>query len=152
MNSEDTQGTTKLEGAITAIREYVKTLEKRAGGVEVSIVPFGESGTDPNGTFCEGNAVTPEKLDNFFAATAPQLKNSLDYLAAQTPCASTDLYGPLEDAVEFFSNSADTRFVIPADSPEPDPRLSIILLSDGYHNGGNDAEEFDNFKEFTRAQ
>lgn len=137
MNMQDSQGTKKITGAINAIRQFTKVLSERGGNTQISIVPFGEPGTN-----CQGYAVNQETLDKFFAANDFKLQNHLDYLASVTPCASTNLYEPLQKAIKLLANPEDIRFHVPENSPQPQPRLSIILLSDGYHNAKNEQEDF----------
>jgi len=137
MNNQDSRGTTKLAGAINAIREFTASLVDRGSNTQVAIVPFGEPGPH-----CEGNSVSNEELNKFFPAGDFKLSNYLDYLASQKPCASTNIYEPLSKAVRFFANSEDKRFYVPEDSHQPQPRLSVILLSDGYHNKANEEQDF----------
>ncbi len=122
---------TKLEGAIAAIRKFNQDLAKRGGNTKVSMVPFGKGGKN-----CPGNQVTKKELDNFVLAGDKKVEQSLKRLEYQLDnlCAATDIYEPLRQAVKFFSNSEDTRFNPPVDSNLPQPRRSIILLSDGYHS------------------
>lgn len=137
MNQLDSTGKSKLVGAVTAIREFVKVLSDRGGNTQISIVPFGESGKG-----CVGNPVTKETLDKFFPAGDFKLESYLDKLAKTTPCASTNLYEPVTKSLKFLSNPSDTRFNIKEDSDSLKPRLSIILLSDGYQNQVNEPADF----------
>lgn len=139
MNQQDSQGTRKIEGAINAIRQFINVSAERGENTQIAIVPFGESGSG-----CQGYPINQESLDKFFAASDFKLQNNLDYLALLTPCASTNLYEPLKKAVNFLANPTDSRFYVPEDSPQPQPRLSIILLSDGYHNALNEQQDFQN--------
>ncbi len=134
MNNKDSSGTTKLAGAINAIREFTAASVDRGSNTQVAIVPFGEPGPH-----CQGYQVSNEELNKFFPAGDFKLSNYLDYLAAQVPCASTNIYEPLSKAVRFLANSEDKRF---QDSNQPQPKLSVILLSDGYHNKANEAQDF----------
>ena len=137
MNQRDSRGSTKLKGAVEAISEFVELSAKRGGNTQIAIVPFGESGPD-----CEGYPVNNNTLNKFFAAGDFKLQNYLDYLAGLTPSASTNLYEPLDQAVRFLSNKEDSRFHLPEESKAPEPRLSIVLLSDGYHNKPNEERDF----------
>ncbi|MEO0770010.1 MAG: VWA domain-containing protein [Cyanobacteria bacterium J06649_4] len=147
MTAEDGQGTTKIEGALGAIRQFKDAIAQRTENLpdanvpQIAIVPFGESGPG-----CAGFRVTDEQLQRFFSAKDYLLENQLLFLESQTPCASTNLYEPVRKAVAFLGNTENPDFYVEEDSPEPDPRLSIILLSDGYHNGGDEAEAFDQLK------
>jgi von Willebrand factor type A domain len=137
MKAVDSKGQSKLEGAINAIREFTKTLADRGPNTQVAIVPFGEAGPK-----CEGFPVTKETIDRFFPASDFKLQNYLDFLAGQTACASTDLYSPVQKTVQFLGDRQDARFHVPKDSNEPEPRLSVILLSDGYHTGTEEEKDF----------
>ena len=137
MNQVDSGGTKKIAGAINAIRQFTKISGERGGNTQISIVPFGKAGSK-----CPESPVNKETLDKFLAANDFKLQNNLDYLSSLSPCASTDLYEPLTKAVEFLANTKDSRFYLPENSSQPQPRLSIILLSDGYHNALNEATDF----------
>jgi hypothetical protein len=139
MKQRDSSGETKLEGAVEAIRKFTQLSAKRGGNTQIAIVPFGESGSN-----CDrGYPVNNKTLDKFFAAGDFKLQNYLDYLADLTPCAATNLYDPLEEAVRFLDNQQDTGFHLPEESTAPDPRLSVVLLSDGYHNKPNEEKDFE---------
>ena len=137
MREQDSRGTTKIAGAINAIREFVAALADRGSNTQVAIVPFGDPG--PN---CNGYSVNNENLDKFFPASDFKLSNYLDFLASETPCASTNLYEPLTKTIRFLDNSDDGRFYVSEDSKQPQSRLAVILLSDGYHNKPNEAQDF----------
>jgi hypothetical protein len=144
MASPDSSGKSKLEGGIEAINQFIDILAERGGDTHVAIVPFGEGSGGENLT-CDGFEVKKETLDKFFSPKDIKLKNYLDYLANLKPCASTNLYQPLDEAVEFLGNVNDPRFYLTEEAEkkgELAPRLSIILLSDGYHNRANEVEEF----------
>ncbi|MBE9170678.1 VWA domain-containing protein [Pleurocapsales cyanobacterium LEGE 06147] len=129
MQQKDSRGTTRLQGAINAIREFINLSAKRGSNIQVSIVPFGEGGHG-----CAGDRVDNKTLDRFLSAGDFKLQNYLDTLETRTPCASTNLYEPLNRAVRFLANTQDPRFHLPKDSKDLEPRLSIIFLSDGYSN------------------
>jgi hypothetical protein len=151
MGKPDSKGTTKLKGALTAITQFKTTISDRManfqGGAmpQIAIVPFGKPGPG-----CAGFPVGPDELEKFFPANDFKLQNHLDFLAAQVPCASTNLYEPLSKSIRFLGNEKDARFYIPKDSTQPKPRLSIILLSDGYHTEPREAEEFESLKTLMR--
>ena len=132
------QNTRKLDGAINAIRQLIKVSAERGKNTQIAIVPFGESGPSCS----QGYPIDQKSLDNFSAARDAKLTTYLDNLQAQTPCASTNLYEPLKKTIRFLGNSENTNFYPPEDSGKIQPRLSIILVSDGYHNKGNEAQEF----------
>lgn len=122
---------TKLEGAIYAIRKFNQDLAEKGENTKISMVPFGKGGKN-----CPGNQVSKKELDNFVLAGDKKVEQTLKKLESQLDnlCAATDIYEPLRQAVQFFGNSEDTRFNLPANSNLPQPRRSIILLSDGYHS------------------
>ncbi|MGK7918404.1 MAG: vWA domain-containing protein [Trichodesmium sp.] len=124
-------GKTKLEGAIAAIRKFNQDLAQKGENTKISIVPFGKGGKN-----CPGNQVTKKELDNFVLAGKKKVEQTLKKLESQLDnlCAATDIYEPLRQTVKFFGNPEDTRFNLPANSNLPQPRRSIILLSDGYHS------------------
>jgi hypothetical protein len=141
MNQVDNNGVKKLTGAINAIRQFTKISEERGGNTQISIVPFGKSGNN-----CPEYPVNKKNLDKFLSANDAKLANLLDYLSGLTPCESTDLYEPLTKAVKFLGNQQDERFNLAENSSQPQPRLSIILLSDGYHNALNEYRDFEDLK------
>ncbi|MDJ0515196.1 MAG: vWA domain-containing protein [Trichodesmium sp. MO_231.B1] len=122
---------TKLEGAIAAIRKFNQDLAEKGENTKISIVPFGKGGKN-----CPGNKVRKKELDNFVLAGNKKVEQTLKKLESKLDnlCAATDIYEPLRQAVQFFGNPEDTRFNLPANSNLPQPRRSIILLSDGYHS------------------
>jgi hypothetical protein len=138
MNAPDSSGVSRLQGAIAAVREFNNQAAKRGGNTQVAIVPFGEPGEN-----CEGYPVNPATIDKFFPAGDFKLDNYLDYLLNSSPCASTNLYEPLSQTIEFLTNAEDSRFATLENSDQPKPRLAVILLSDGYHNRPNEQEDFE---------
>ncbi|MDH6084248.1 vWA domain-containing protein [Umezakia ovalisporum] len=145
MNQLDRGGTKKITGAINAVRQFIQVLSQRGGDTQISIVPFGKSGSN-----CQGYPVNNETLGKFFGAKDFKLQNYLDYLAKTTPCASTDLYTPLNQAIRFFANGEDENFDTSENSDAPQPRRSIILLSDGYHNQINENQDFEGLKKLLK--
>ncbi|MDY7008304.1 MAG: vWA domain-containing protein [Cyanobacteriota bacterium] len=138
MNEEDSSGTTKLEGAIEATRRFLETTSSRGGNTRVAIIPFGEGRGK-----CESYEVKQEEIKSkFFPANDAKQENFLDNLAKKTPCASTNIYDPLKETIRLLSDKQDQDFYVPEDSTEPEPRLSVILLSDGYHNKANEERDF----------
>lgn len=153
MKQEDSQGIDKFTGAIEAIRSFNQfAADELEGDIQMSVVPFGIGGKK-----CSIEAVDEEKLDRFLPVGDFKLSNYLDNLEQRSPCASTDLYNPLKEAVRFFGNPYDERFS-PAETDSsqenfqneetnPQPQLAIILLSDGFHNAGNDKQHFTELSE-----
>ncbi|NEP53360.1 MAG: VWA domain-containing protein [Moorea sp. SIO3C2] len=127
----------KLEGATAAIKEFINNTADRSSDTQVAIVPFGE----PHPQYCPdgGYPVNQATLNKFFPVGDPDLQNYLDELASKRPCAATNVYKPLTEAVNFLSKTRDDPRFYPKKEkfwqPQPQqPRLSIILLSDGYHS------------------
>lgn len=150
MARDDARGTSKLQGAVSAIREFTELAADRGGDTQVAIVPFGEpSPPGAPGVPCPGYQVDNDAIDKFFPASDFKLQNHLDTLAETPPCASTNLYQPLNRTVRFLANPDDDRFAL-GDDLEADntrePRLAIVLLSDGYHNRPNEQQDFDTLK------
>lgn len=137
MTETDSRGGTKIKGAINAIREFQKALEERGGDTQIAIVPFGELGDK-----CQDDFIRDKKIDTFLSVSDFKINNYLDNLANNEPCASTNIYEPLTKAINLLGNKQDPRFYVEPDSNKPQPRLSVILLSDGYHNKLNEAEDF----------
>jgi len=146
MNQIDGGGNKKIAGAINAIREFTKVSSERGGDTQISVVPFGEAGKN-----CPEYTVNKDTLDKFLSASDFKLQNSLEYLSSLNPCGSTNLYQPLKKALDFLGNPEDPRFTLPEDSSEPKPRLSIILLSDGYHNAMNEFQDFNELKSLLQS-
>ncbi len=127
------KGERKLDAAISALETFIADASKRKGNTNISIVPFGY-----------GCAYKPidklEELDQFFNVNDAEVSSKLDQLKTYTPCDATNIYHSLEKSVQFLSNSTDERFypVYEEGHPqegeplEPKPRLSVILLTDGF--------------------
>ena len=132
-------GKSKLKGAIEAIQKFNEDVAGRSQKTKIAIVPFSQSGG-----FCVGKKVNRKTLNEFKPAGSDAIKkilNELQQTASKDICGATNIYDPLMTAVEFLGNENEPRFNPPeadsqetTDSKEPEPRLSIILLSDGYHS------------------
>jgi uncharacterized protein YegL len=151
MRNKDTRGKTKLQGALEAIQQFRETLSNRSENLptenipQLAIVPFGE-GNGNSENSCKGFPITTESLDKFFPVTDFKLQNHLEYLSTLTPCASTNLYEPLGKAIRMLGNTKDARFYSENSDSKYQPRLSIILLSDGYQNTADEQQAFDNLQ------
>lgn len=155
MRREDQRGTTKLQGAVEAIDAFIKSAKKRGGDVKIAILPFGVEGKN-----CPALTVDSQTINDkgFRSADDAVLENYLDWLKSyktEKLCASTNLYEPLINGVEYLGDKNNTDFYPPLNPKLPQydpqqpqqPQLSVILLSDGYHNGkDNETEEFENLK------
>jgi hypothetical protein len=132
MKQLDSDGNqTKLEGAIEAIRKFEADLAGRSTNTQIAIVPFGEGGKN-----CPGNKVNEQQLDKFKTAGSLETEKYLKQLERQVQnlCAATNIYEPLRTAIKFLGNPQEPRFNPPENSGQLRPRLSVILLSDGYHS------------------
>ncbi|NBD33281.1 MAG: VWA domain-containing protein [Cyanobacteria bacterium] len=153
MTREDSRGVEKFTGAINAIRRFNDfAAENLEGNIQISVVPFGIGGSQ-----CAIEPIDNEQLDRFLPIGDFKLTNYLDNLEKRSPCASTDIYTPLKKVIRFFGNPYDERFSpaerevseenFQAETTTPQPQLAIILLSDGYHNAGNDKQNMAELKE-----
>ncbi len=144
MQGQDVKGSPKLDGAINAIKQFTKSAVKRGGVTNVSIVPFGE------GEACN-KPVTPVELDRFFqvndAKIENQLDNQRDNFFKGGWCQNTNIYNPVTEAVNFFANPKDLRFH-PTEASEAQARMTIVLLSDGYHDMPNEPADFERLINF----
>ncbi len=93
---------------------------------------------------------------SFFPAGDVKNDNFIRLLKAKKDgeiCASTDLYKPLIFAINFFKNEPTFQPSKSQDAnkteqiKEPPPKLAVILLSDGFHTPGKDAESFKELKD-----
>ncbi|TAN84518.1 MAG: VWA domain-containing protein, partial [Phormidium sp. SL48-SHIP] len=140
MRQEDAGGQTRIDSAISAIRRFLADTQNRGGETRVAIVPFGVGRGE-----CEGREVTRDKISTrFFGPSDVRQESMLNHLESDIPCASTDIYGPMNEAVRLLANRENEDFYLPEDSSDPEPRLSVILLSDGYHNLDNRERDFEN--------
>lgn len=129
------RGKRKLDAAISALETFIDEAKKRKGNTYISIVPFGYG--------CRYSPIDDvKKLDDFSNVKLDRTKisNKLDELKKKTPCDATNIYHSLEKSVDFLSESTDEKFypVYQEGHPEegepvePLPRLSVILLTDGF--------------------
>ncbi len=154
MKEKDGSDIRKLDGAIQAIQDFITATEQRNQNTKIAVIPFGEVNEDQGGT-CKGYPVNNTTIDKskFYSPGNPQLTTHLTNLKAETPCASTNLYAPLIKAVEFLSDEEDPEFYPPKEKKnQRSPRLSVILLSDGYHNSTKPRKEegFEELQELLR--
>ncbi|MBR8831734.1 MAG: VWA domain-containing protein [Chlorogloea purpurea SAG 13.99] len=136
MNQPDGSGSAqrKLDGALGAIKKFVAGAAERGGNTQIAIVPFGKA----SGNCQVDYPVNSQTLTKFFPPQDPQLNAYLDALGKQTPCAGTNLYDAVNAAIDFLANPEDTRFHPAEESGAEKPRLSIILVSDGFDTTDTD--------------
>lgn len=136
VGSYASKGNRKIDAAIQALNKFLSLGSKRKGDTKVSIVPFGLK--KDNVLSCNyPEPVDETALDNFLSIQDVKLTGFLSSIADKDLCASTNLYQPIQEALQFFTKDRDPRFY-PLDKDgnliQPQPRLAIILLSDGYDN------------------
>lgn len=131
MRREDAAKNQKLNGAVTAIEKFIDTAKNQNLSMQVALVPFGYRG----GNYChylyEVDKNTIANNSPFFKVNDERLKNHLQQLSGIPVCASTNLYQPLEAAIQYLRNQY-VQVVSKVDENIPKPRLAVILLSDGY--------------------
>ena len=139
MKHEDAEGIKKVDGAVGAIREFLGKVESDRLPFKVAIIPFGEG--------CSNSYRVNQNSfeNNFYSASSNALYEELERLEKTEPCAATNLYQPVEEAAEFLGNNVN--YLVNQESPSTDniqPRLAVILLSDGYHaNREMEQRQFD---------
>jgi hypothetical protein len=134
MSERDASGVKKLDGAISAIRGFIALVRKENIPAKIAVVPFGE------GKFkkCTYDVTQATIKERYLEAFSQQIDEQITQLARTNPCAATNLFGPLKEAVSFLGEDN-----ISQDLQENaiQPRLSVILFSDGFHNTKNDKFE-----------
>ena len=124
MQELDTRKVRKLEGAIAAIRGFIKSARDSRLNLNIAVIPFGE---DSQRSECNYK-VDPGKIKKqLLPIQARVLDTLVDQLAAAQPCAATNLYDPLEATVQYLGKPE--HFV--GESGQL-ARRSVILLSDGF--------------------
>ncbi|BAY27515.1 von Willebrand factor type A [Calothrix sp. NIES-2100] len=143
MQQRDANKVRKLNGATQAIREILQELRKQKLPYQIAIVPFGFS---PSEKLCSiVYDVSQNKIKNSFRDIKDtNLDNEITELASQNVCAATNLYQPVESAVKFLSTSGNSL----QPQEKTDPRLAVILLSDGYHvvDRAHEQQQFDSLR------
>jgi hypothetical protein len=154
MKRRDQRGTTKFQGAVEAIEAFVEGAKRTGGDLKIAILPFGEGYNN-----CPAHVVNAQTIsgEGFKSSDDPNLEQKINELKnynVNQLCASTNLYQPLSAAVEYMGDIRNTDFHPPLnprlpeyDSRQPQqPQLNIILLSDGYHNGDNEEQGFEDLE------
>ncbi|MBO3460170.1 VWA domain-containing protein [Aetokthonos hydrillicola Thurmond2011] len=128
MQQRDASKVRKLNGATKAIQEILQQLRKENLPYQVAIVPFGFS--DSRQACSIVYDVNENKIRNSFREiTNTDLDSQINELASQNVCAATNLYQPVGEAVKFLGTQGNTLHT----KENTEPRLAVILLSDGYH-------------------
>lgn len=130
MQHNDSGGTKKLTGAIQAIEQFIEQAKNNKIPVKISLVPFGYKGGNQCAHLYEVTQQTIAQKSPFHDITNDNLKTQLKELANIPVCASTNLHLPLQAAANYLKN--EFANITSNVNPETQPRLAIILLSDGY--------------------
>lgn len=126
MKNLDSSGRVKLQGAIEGIKKFLETIETQKLPVEIALVPFGEGFKEgcPNDYWVDRETFQKYLEPAPYTATRDRLAK----LAKTKVCASTNLYQPLDEAIDFLATSE--RFQ--TESSGTPPRLGVILFTDGF--------------------
>ncbi len=135
MNDLDANTQARGVAAIKAIRSFINSIKSQNLQVKIAIIPFAEDGLN-----CGGGYVPPPVDINtisqtFSVSTSDVINTKLSELEkkftgdkSQRPCGATNIREPLKEAIEYFrSNYTRKQY-----ANQPQIRLGIILLSDGY--------------------
>ncbi|NET58608.1 MAG: VWA domain-containing protein [Symploca sp. SIO2E6] len=149
MAENDASGVKKLDGAIAGIRNFIEWVRQAKIPAQIALVPFGEA-TKPECAYDVTQSIIEKRL---LDATDPKLDEQVNQLAGSSPCAATNLYDPVAEAVEFLGNSPNT--LEPASNlttaEEVPPRLTVILFSDGYHTRNRRFSEKKDFADLSKV-
>ncbi|HBE20767.1 MAG TPA: VWA domain-containing protein [Cyanobacteria bacterium UBA11149] len=139
MKQKDTARVKKLDGAVNAIRGFINLVKAENLPVDISIIPFGE------GCNHSYQVTTKTIEDNFKSASNSELEKQLDELAKVPVCAATNIYQPLTETVKYLRNRFPPSPSEIDAQDKPLPKLSVILLSDGFHvYRNNEPQQFEN--------
>ncbi|MFB2804980.1 VWA domain-containing protein [Microcystis sp. BLCC-F209] len=122
MDNRDESQQVKLQGAIEGIQKFITTIKTKKLPVEIALVPFGQGCAH---SYPVDQTVIQKYLEAYPYKTT---KTRLSQLANIDVCASTNLYQPLDEAVNFLTTSE--RFQ--QNSWGLPPRLGVILFTDGF--------------------
>ena len=144
MRKKDASRVKKIDGAIRAIKGFIKLVREKNLPVHISLVPFGES------QIAQDNYEVNQEIiaKNFLPADSPNLDKRVADLASSPTNAGTNLYNPLKEAVKYLGDNSEelTRQAnssndLRKDEPQIPPKLAVMLLSDGYHNSKRKTED-----------
>ncbi|MDZ8105245.1 MAG: vWA domain-containing protein [Nostoc sp. DedQUE12a] len=144
MQEQDANKVKKIDGAISAIREYIKLVRDNNLPVSIALVPFGEGGRSK----CNYEVNQQIIAKSFFLANNQELEQKVTDLSQSPTCSATNLYEPLKAAVQYLGNpdqfkqsENNNELDENTDTPQIPPKVAVILLSDGYHNKNRETEE-----------
>jgi len=124
--SDDPTHIKKIDGAISAIRRFIKLVRDDRLPVQIALVPLG---VDDSGKCKFAYDVNQDIIGKkLIPATDPKLDEQVNQLPTSNLCAATNLYDPVKEAVKFLGTP--NRF----SEQNVTPRLDVILLTDGYHD------------------
>lgn len=124
--------TQKLKGAIQAIEKFIEAARQENIPIKISLVPFGYRGKSNCDSLYEVSEESIEKDSPFFEVTNNTLTSKLKELSSVPVCASTNLYKPLLAAKSHLNKQLEQVPINLSQENKPQPRLAVILLSDGY--------------------
>lgn len=135
MNDPDANNQVRGMAAIKAIRSFIKSIETKNLPTEIAILPFAENGSSCGGGYLpppvEINTISQKFLVSnrkFLDTELSELEKKFIGDKSQRPCGATNIREPLKNAIQYFrSNYTRKQY-----GNQPQIRLGIILLSDGY--------------------
>lgn len=142
VNGNDLSKDRKIDLAVQGIKVLIEQAKQDKIPLKLAIIPFGEGGGSKCEYLVNEKIITDRK---FRELTDSELTNQLNQLAnpEKEPCAATNLYDPLAEAVKYLGTPehfSDNSASLGAEE-QPQPRLGVILLSDGYHTNRNNEEQ-----------
>jgi hypothetical protein len=150
MTENDASNKEKFKSAIDGIKRFIELIRTDKIPAQISLVPFGEKaeGSDCANTYAVNSEVIKS---NFLNPTTnqPELEKQLGTLSSVTPCAATNLYDPLREAVEYLGKNAQPTTVGFGETIQP--RQVVVLFSDGFHSINNRDQEPAQFSQLTQT-
>jgi len=152
------KGQRKIDAAISALQAFIESAKKRGGNTNITIVPFGFVTPEYNKRDPKCLKSLPPfqaTLHNFLNVNKDDaIQGFFKDLATRIPCTETNIYDSLNESLTFLTDSSNKTFY-PVDDRgkaiEPKPRLSVILLTDGYDTQyktqGEQDQQFKKLKE-----
>ncbi|WP_127085281.1 vWA domain-containing protein [Dulcicalothrix desertica] len=131
MRRQDAAKNQKLSGAVSAINKFIDTASQQNIPIKLALVPFGYRGQGQCNYLYEVDEKTIASQSPFLDIRDNALKKQLQDLSNVPTCASTNLYDPLRIATSYLRKTY-TDSISQIDENPIKPRLSLILLSDGY--------------------
>lgn len=136
MTKNDSSGQTRISGATQAIQEILGRFD--GDPLKINLIPFGEGGGA-----CNSNNFVPKPISQylqeqlFFEPNSDELKKQLNDLSSASLCASTNIYDPLSQTLEYLKGEEqriNTLEKSANNSSQLPTQFGIILISDGFHS------------------